>query len=61
VAESEDDNGRDFVGCYYDRIMKIKREVKRSTVDVGVDELQTEENMKYTLDRLQSNLEQRKF
>lgn len=41
MAESEDDNGRDFVGCYYDRIMKIKREVKRSTVDVGVHELQT--------------------
>jgi hypothetical protein len=41
--------------------MKIKREVKQSTANVGVDELATEENMKCTLDRLQSNLERRKY
>ncbi len=40
--------------------MKIQREVRKSAMSVGVDELMTEESMKCTLDRLQSNLEHRK-
>lgn len=41
--------------------MKIQRNVKKSIANLDDDELITQETMKFTLDRLQSNLEQRKY